>query len=391
MTREASSVASDPWIVDGLRTPLASPGALLEVQPGALLAGLVGALRERNAGAFGELDQMVVGAACTAGVAAATLARTLARAEAPAGVAGQWLEGSTEAGLDALRVAAAQLRTGEARVAIAGAIHLPSRQREQRRAAPDVLGALAGEAVAPRAAADLAASLQGLRAGDIAADVARWRAVRPAPADDEVHAVCDLNGLPILDQDAFAEADGAGNEEASAWQAQRALARKAFPAVIEMERIHGPETEAPLLEGASLLLVARADAAGRLGLRQRARIAASAAAGHRRLRLLDAAASAFSAALERAGWTAGDVQCATAASCHAGLAQALGQLLVPGDRLCADAAGWWQSNAGAVSSTLATLRLVREMEQRGLRRGAVLAQGDEGLVVVVLLDRGQHD
>lgn len=384
----------DVWIVDVVRTPLDRPGAALnEVQPSALLAGLASQLcRPANsADPLAAVDVFLLGAASRGSVAADTPSSALSRAGFSAVVGVSSVEGSDEAGLDVIRLAAAQLRAGDADIALAGAIHVPSRPREQRRVNPDALGALATQAVSPRAAADVAAALQGVAAQDIARFVEHARQTGAPKDTDGLVAVKDLNGLIILANDASSAGDGAKAADTPS-PAHYVLARHAHPQLGQIAAAHTVAMDAPEREGASLVLLARADAARRQGWRPRARIAACAAAGHRRLQSVEALQAAMARALSTARWTADSLDHVTISSRFAGVQLAFARALgLDVDRVDTSPAAWWHANAGAVSGVLALNRLVETLKGAKRKRGALVVCGDGGGVVVVLVERGHDD
>lgn len=386
---------SDVWIVDIVRTPLCRPGkSLHEVQPSALLAGLIGQVgKGAEQSPLNAVDSLLIGAAAAGSVVAETLPWALSRAGAPTTVATGAIEGGDEAGLQALRLAIGQLRAGDAAATLAGAIHLPSRGREQRRANPDALGALAAQAVTPRVAADVMASLHGVGAVDVAGFCDRARQSGVPQAVGGMVPILDLNGLTIAGTDALvcAEPQSAATAE-EPWRAHHELARSTYPQLKEIARIHNGATDAPALEGASLALLARPDVGRQMGWKPRARVAACATAGHRRLQIGDAAIAAFQRALNTVAWSAQSIDRVAVCSSFAGVQLAVARVLgVDADRLDTSCAAWWHSNAGAVSPVLALDRMVRALETSGEKRAALVACGDSGSVVVVLLERGHDD
>lgn len=390
--------ASDVWIVDVVRTPLDSPGgALHEVQPSALLAGLAGKLcrSPHETGEGAALDILIVGAAARGSVAAEVPSLALSRAGFPAKVAVSSLEGGDEAGLEAIRLAVAQLRAGDAGIAMAGAIHVPSRSREQRRANPDALGALAAQAVSPRVAADAAVALQGIVSAEVGDFVERARQAGAPQTTAGIVPVLDLNGLTIAATDATDEPDTPQvpqRNAVEALQAHQVLARSVYPQLGEIPHMHTAATDAPAREGAVLCLLVRADAAGRLGWRPRARVAACAAAGHRSLQAGEALNTALSRALYAAQWSLESVDHVVICSRFAGVQMAAARALRLGAaQIDVSPAAWWHANAGAVSPVLALNRLVEALKASGGRRGALVAYGDGGCVVVVLVERGNDD
>ena len=396
MLNQSTDRESDVWIVDAARTPLARPGAaLLEVQPAALLAGLLRDIRARVPDAGDALpwaiDALVVGSHANGGSAPETLAAALARAGSPAQVTACGLRGS---GAEAVRIAAEQVRSGNLQLVLAGGIHLPTHSRRREPAMPDILGAVALPAVAPCVAADTVAALAGVTPREVAARVNSWRSEGP-PVGPDVGCVPvrDLNGHSILATDELQiEAQGATPEAEELLRNHEMVARQVHPHLDHIGRVHGPSIDAAEAEGACLLLLGRAETARRLGMRARARIVASASAGHVPLHALDSATHALGRAMERAGWHPKEVDqweiCSRFAGVPLAVARARG---MDAARVNPTPASWWHGHAGAASSAIALARLVGTLESRGARRGGLLCMDDTGACVTLLIERDDND
>ena len=388
---------SEVWIVDAARTPLARPGAaLLEVQPAALLAGLLRDIRARAPDAGDALpwapDALVVGSHANGGSEPETLAAALARAGSPAQVTACGLRGS---GVEAVRIAAEQVRSGDLQLAIAGGIHMLSHSRRGAPAAmPDILGAVALPAVAPCVAADTIATLAGVTSQEVAARVHAWRSEGPPTGVQQgCVPVRDLNGLSILATDELQlEAQRATPEAEERLRNHEVVARQVHPRLDHIDRVHGPSVDAPEAEGACLLLLGRSETARRLGMRACARIVASASAGHVPLHALDSAMHALGRAMERAGWRSKEVDqweiCSRFAGVPLAIARARG---IDAARVNPASASWWHGHAGAASSAIALARLVGALENSGARRGGLLCMDDTGACVALLIERGHDD
>ncbi|QJW85184.1 hypothetical protein HK414_22340 [Ramlibacter terrae] len=156
------------------------------------------------------------------------------------------------------------------------------------------------------------------------------------------------------------------------------------PQLGDIARIHTLDLDPPPAEGACLLLLARADAALPLGLVPRARLVATASAGHLPLRGHEAAVFAFARALARAGWTRDELEMLEVSSPFAGVPLALGAALgIDGARINPDPGSWWFARAGAASSAIALMRLLRIPETSRRRRGALLCTGAAGQATVL--------
>jgi 3-oxoadipyl-CoA thiolase len=286
----------EAFICDAVRTPIGRYGGVLSgVRTDDLAAVPIAALMRRNAAAdWQAVDDVVFGCANQAGEDNRNLARMAALlAGLPVEVPGVTVNRLCGSGLDALAIAARQVRSGEAEFLIAGGAESMSR-------APYVLSK-------PDAAYSRAQQLFDTTIG--------WRFVNPPMKQqygidsmpETGENVAAEFGVSRADQDAFAQRS---QQRALAAQANGRLAaeivpvtlpaRKGEPAVVERDE-HPRETSLESLaklgtpfraggtvtagnasgvnDGACALIVASERAAVRHGLRPRARILGAAVAG----------------------------------------------------------------------------------------------------------------
>ncbi|HRD85552.1 MAG TPA: acetyl-CoA C-acyltransferase, partial [Rubrivivax sp.] len=86
------------------------------------------------------------------------------------------------------------------------------------------------------------------------------------------------------------------------------VALQRYPQLERIEHVHHAGNSSGIVDGAAAVLVGNAAAAGRLGLKPRARIRSFAAIGSEPTLMLDAPAAAARRALDRAGMTASDIE-----------------------------------------------------------------------------------
>ena len=287
---------TEAFICDAVRTPIGRyGGALAGVRTDDLAAVPIAALVQRNAGVdWQAVDDVVLGCANQAGEDNRNLARMAALlAGLPADVPGVTVNRLCGSGLDAVAIAARQVRSGEAGLVIAGGAESMSR-------APYVLSK-------PDAAFSRTQQMFDTTIG--------WRFVNPLMKQqygidsmpETGENVAAEFAVSRADQDAFALRS---QQRALAAQANGRLAaeivpvtlpaRKGDPAVLERDE-HPRETSLEALgrlgtpfrhggtvtagnasgvnDGACALLDASEEAARRHGLEPRARILASAVAG----------------------------------------------------------------------------------------------------------------
>jgi len=120
----------EAFVVDYVRTPIGRfGGALSSVRPDDLAAHAVGALMAKHAGIDKErIDEVIFGCANQAGEDNRNVARmALLLAGLPPGVPGATVNRLCGSGMDAVSIAARQIRTGEADLIVAGGVESMSR------------------------------------------------------------------------------------------------------------------------------------------------------------------------------------------------------------------------------------------------------------------------
>jgi 3-oxoadipyl-CoA thiolase len=287
---------TDAYLVAGIRTPIGRyGGALASVRPDDLAAGVLRALTERVPEVpSDEIDEVILGCANQAGEDNRNVARmAVLLSGLPDTVPATTINRLCGSGLDAVLVAARQIRVGEAQVMIAGGVESMSR-------APFVLGK------APRAF-DRGAEMFDTTIG--------WRFINDAIADqygidsmpETAENVAAQFGVSRADQDAFAlrSQERTARAQASGRLAKEIVGvdipqRRGEPSRVSQDE-HPRSTSIEQLgqlatpfrsdgsvtagnasgvnDGAAALLLASAEAVERHGLRPMARIVAGATAG----------------------------------------------------------------------------------------------------------------
>ncbi|MEA2289781.1 MAG: hypothetical protein QOD55_1778 [Solirubrobacteraceae bacterium] len=287
---------TDAYLVTGVRTPIGRyGGALAAVRPDDLAAHAIRELLARVPAVDGErVDEVVLGCANQAGEDNRNVARMAGLlAGLPQTVPGTTVNRLCGSGLDAVLIAARQVRTGEADLVIAGGVESMSR-------APFVVGK-----------SEQAFSRQA----EIHDTTIGWRFVNPRLAEqvgtdsmpETAENVAERFGISREDQDAFALRS---QQRAARAQERGRLAReiapvsipqrKGDPVLVErdehprattLEQLAGlptpfrrPGTVTPgnasgVNDGAAALLIASERAVARYGLEPLARVTAGATAG----------------------------------------------------------------------------------------------------------------
>ncbi|MFC5287757.1 hypothetical protein ACFPM7_11910 [Actinokineospora guangxiensis] len=181
---------------------------------------------------------------------------------------------SCASGMDAVAIAAARVRAGDAPLLVAGGVQSVSRvAADSGPLRADVGVVRRVGAVEPGVAADLSATIDGFGRAEL---------VRPATTAGT------LAALPP----AYTDAGADGQDEL-------ALSTRAWPGRVEHRHTAG--TSPPPADAAALLLIGDERAARRLGIAPRARITATAVAAHDLVTALTAGQEAMAEALRRAG------------------------------------------------------------------------------------------
>ncbi|HSM06004.1 MAG TPA: thiolase family protein [Longimicrobiales bacterium] len=374
-------------IVDAVRTPIGRHGGgLAPVRPDDLAAYVIGGLLDRVDVEPGAVDDVIMGCTNQAGEDNRNVARMgLLRAGLPVTVPGQTVNRLCGSGMQAVVSAAHAIRGGEGGVFVAGGVESMSR-------APWVM--LKPAYGYPRGVPDTADTVLG------------WRFTNPAlPAQwtiglgETAEVVAAEFGVTREAQDAFALESQ--RRTAAAVEAGRfddeilpvsVPRRKGDPLRVDADEHPRPDTTAEDLarlrpvfkadgtvtagnasginDGAAALLVTSEARAGDLGLEARFRVVASGVAGLEPHRMGMGPVPATRMALDRAGWTVGDLDLVE-------LNEAFAAQALP----CMDELGLDPEivnvNGGAIalghpvgcSGARILTTLVHEMRRRGARRG----------------------
>ena len=378
------------FICDAVRTPIGRyAGALSSVRPDDLAAHVLRALADRAPSLpLDAVDDVILGCANQAGEDNRNVARmAVLLAGWPETVTGTTVNRLCGSGLDALAIAARQIKAGEADVIIAGGVESMSR-------APFVMGK-ATQAFA--------------RGPEIFDTTIGWRFVNAAMKDaygvdsmpETGENVAQDYGVSRADQDAFALRS---QERAARAMENGRLAgeiapvtipqRKGDPVVVDTDEHPRPGTTAEALgklkplfgadgtvtagnasgvnDGAAALIVASEAAVERYGLTPRARVRACATAGVAPRIMGIGPAPASEKLMARAGLSVSDFDVVELNEAFASQALAvLRQLGLPDD------AAHVNPNGGAIalghplgmSGTRLALTLVEELQQRGVALG----------------------
>ncbi|CAM5291901.1 thiolase family protein [Streptomyces canus] len=392
-------MSDEVYLIDGARTPQGRyGGALASVRPDDLAALVVGEAVRRAGAPADSVDEVILGAANQAGEDNRDVARmAVLLAGLPHTVPGYTVNRLCASGLTAVASAAQSIRAGEADLVVAGGVESMTR-------APWVMA----KPGTPWA-----------RPGDVHDTSLGWRFTNPRfPATttlsmgETAEEVAALDGISRLEADAFALRS---HRRAVAARAAGRFAAEIVPVPVadgEVTEDEGPRpattleklsslrtvfrpggivtagNSSPLSDGAAALVVASGAAAERHGLTPRARVVTAASAGVEPRLMGLGPVPATAKALERAGWTAGDLDAIELNEAFAAQALAvMHRLKLDPDRVNADGGAIALGHPLGCSGARILLTLLGRLEREGGRRGLATLCVGVGQGVAMLVER----
>ncbi|MDK2777714.1 MAG: acetyl-CoA C-acetyltransferase [Pseudomonadota bacterium] len=318
---------SEAYIFDALRTPRGKgkkDGSLHTVTPVNLMSGLLQSLQQRHALDTAQLDDVVLGCVEPVMEQGADIARTaVLMAGYDQQCAGTVVSRFCASGLEAVNMAAAKVKAGEASLTIGGGVECMSRVP---------MGAGGGAyyndpAVTDRLSfvpqgisADLIATLHGFSRTDVDAYAVESQRRAQQAWDNgyfnrSVIPVTDQFGNVLLAQDelmrpqttleslsqltpSFIKPGELGFD---------AIARQVYPQVERIHHVHHAGNSSGIVDGAAAVLIGTEDAGAALGLKPRARIHAAASVGSEPTIMLTGPAPSARKALKNGRMQASDI------------------------------------------------------------------------------------
>ena len=320
---------TDCFIYDAVRTPRGKgrkkDGALADATPLRLATTVLRALPERGGFESAEIEDVILGCVEPVGEQGANVGRMAAMA---AGfddrVPGVQLNRFCSSGLEAVNIAAAKVKAGDAELVVGGGMESMSRIS---------MGAAGGAwSTDPELAwgtyfvpqgigADLIATKYGYSREDVDAFAVESQS-RAAAAweggyfDRSVVPVKDAIGVTMLDRDEHMRPgttldDLAELKPSFEMMGQNfgfdAVAIQKHPDVEHIEHVHHAGNSSGIVDGAAAVLLGSKEAGARLGLRPRARIVRSATVGSEPCIMLTGPAPASRKALDKSGMRPSDI------------------------------------------------------------------------------------
>lgn len=319
---------TEAYIYDAVRTPRGkgkSDGSLHEVTPVALATQVLQAVRDRNEIDAAAIEDVALGCVSPVGEQGAVVTRTaVLNAGYPETTSGIQVNRFCASGLEAINIAAAKVKAGEADLTIGGGVESMSRvpMGSDGGAWPtDPSTAFKTYFVPQGISADLIATKYGFSRDDVDAYAVEsqkraaqsWKENRFAKS---IVPVKDVIGEVLLDHDETVRANtdmqslGALNPsfaQLGDFPGFDAVATQKYAELEAINHVHHAGNSSGIVDGAAAVLIGNEEIGKKLGLKPRARIRSMASIGSEPTIMLTGPEFAAAKALKRAGMTKNDI------------------------------------------------------------------------------------
>ncbi|WP_375206163.1 acetyl-CoA C-acetyltransferase [Hyphococcus sp.] len=319
---------TEAYIYDAVRTPRGkgkADGSLHEITPVGLATQVLEAIRDRNEIDAGEIEDVALGCVSPVGEQGAVVTRTaVLNAGYPETTSGIQVNRFCASGLEAINIAAAKVKAGEADLTIGGGVESMSRvpMGSDGGAWPtDPTTAFKTYFVPQGISADLIATKYGLSRDDVDAYAVEsqkraaqsWKENR---FEKSIVPVKDVIGEVLLDHDETVRANtdmqslGALNPSFAMlgeFPGFDAVALQKYPEFEKINHVHHAGNSSGIVDGAAAVLIGNEEIGKKLGLKPRARIRAMASIGSEPTIMLTGPEFAAAKVLKRAGMTKDDI------------------------------------------------------------------------------------
>ena len=319
----------DAYIYDAVRSPRGkgrSNGSLHEVTPVKLSADMLNAVKDRNGLAGDEIEDVIWGNATQVKEQGGCLARTAVLASnLNERVPGLSINRFCASGMEAVNIAANQVRGGAGEAYIAGGVECMSRVpmgSDGAAIAVDPSVAMSSYFVPQGISADIIATEYGISRDDADAfavesqnrAAAAWEAGR---FEKSVVAIKDQNGLPILstdeymrpgtDMQALGALKASFKDQGEVMPGFDAVALMKYPHLEKINHIHHAGNSSGIVDGSAAVLIGSKAFGEAKGLKPRARIRATAKIGTDPTIMLTGPVPATQKILSDSGMAIGDI------------------------------------------------------------------------------------
>ena len=318
---------AEALIYETIRTPRAkgkSSGELHEVKPIDLVVNLMHEMETRTEFDTSKIDDVVLGCVTPIGEQGADIAKIAAqKAGWHMDVPGMQLNRFCASGLEAVNLAAQKVASGWEDMVIAGGVESMSHHPIGSDGGAMVIDPDTNyhtSFVPQGIGADLIATLEGFSRDDVDRFALRsqQRATHARDNgyfDKSVVPVKDMNGLTILEKDAYIRPDTTMEKLGSlnpAFEGMGAMgydfvAQQKYPHVEKINHVHTAGNSSGIVDGAALVMVGNREIGDSMGLKPRARVLATALVGTDPVIMLTGPGPAAKKALKKAGMTVKDI------------------------------------------------------------------------------------
>tara|TARA_A100001037_G_scaffold282921_1_gene287971 strand:- start:3433 stop:4641 length:1209 start_codon:yes stop_codon:yes gene_type:complete len=400
---------TDAYIFDAVRTPRGegkAKGALNEVSPVKLAATALAALRDRNDLDTAFVDDVVLGCSEPAGEQGAVIARSaVLMADYDESVSGVQINRFCASGLEAVNMAAAQVMSGQADLAIGGGVESMSRVAMASSggawfADPEV--AFKTYYVQQGISADLIATKYGFSRDDVDAYAVEsqrraseaWDAGRFA---DSVVPVVDQNDAIILDHDEHVRSDTDMQALAALSPAFEKMGQgmgfdsvilQRYPEVERIDHVHHAGNSSGIVDGAGAVLVGTREIGDALGLRPRARIRNFGSIGTEPSIMLTGPGPVTRKVLKRGGMEVGDIDLYELNEAFAAVVlRYMQDLDVPHDKINVNGGAIAMGHPLGATGVMILGTVLDELERRDLETGLATLCIGAGMGVATVIER----
>lgn len=322
-------VTTDAYIYDAVRTPRGrgrASGALHEITALDLAANVLRSVRERNQLDTSAVDDVILGCVSAAGEQGGNIARSAALfADYEDSVPGLHINRFCASGLEAINLAAGQVRGGFGSLYVAGGVEsmgrVPMGSDGFPMAVDPRLAAKSGY-VPQGISADLIATLHGFSRDDcdefaVASQQRAARAWEEKRFDRSMVPVIDINGVTVLDRDehmrpetdmqSLGALEPSFREIGEQMPGYDAVALAKYVDLEAINHVHHAGNSSGICDGAGAVLVGSQAAGEQHGLRPRARVRAAAKVGSEPTIMLTGPVPATERVLAAAGMELSDI------------------------------------------------------------------------------------
>ena len=399
----------DAFIYDHVRTPRGRgkvDGALHEVTALNLASQALGAIKSRNDLDTTLVDDVVMGVVDPVGEAAADIARTAALVAGYGdSVAGVQINRFCASGLDAVNFAAAQIMSGQQKLAVGGGVESMSRVGIASAGGAwsvDPSIAVAHYFLPQGVSADLIATKYGFSRDDVDAYAVESQKRAAAAWDDgrfsrSVVPVKDVNGLTILAKDEHMR-PGTTMQSLAALQPSfaqigelggfDAVAIQAHPEVEFVNHVHHAGNSSGIVDGAAAVLVGNKESGDKIGRRPRARVRAFANIGSDPALMLTGPIDVTKKVLKAAGMQLSDIDLIEINEAFASVVLRFMQAFaLDGSNVNVNGGAIALGHPLGATGAMILGTLVDEMERRDVATGLVTLCIGAGMGTAIIIER----